>query len=171
MSTVLTQIPGKQRQGRGWCLGEGWSEAGRRAGQRLSDLKSMPRGQGQGRPPWPRWSPHREGSTGYGRDGRLCAPNTAGSGAPRSPRSRMQTSRSSPGMQVSVTIVAVIPVRVVPSGHPCQPPRSGCLPAGGACGRGPTVGPWLPDFTVSSGFFALSFFRLCSAQLLTVTSQ
>lgn len=137
--------------------GEGWSEAGRRAGQRLSDLKSMPRGQGAGPPPVASLEPSIVRARRAMDETRLCAPNTAGSGAPRSPRSRM-TSRSSLGTQVSVTIVAVIPARAVPSGHQASPPQR--LPPCWGCLRPWPTGPWLPGFTVSSAF-ALPLFSGC----------
>lgn len=52
----------------------------------------------------------------------------------------MQTSRSSPGTQVSVTIVAVIPARVVPSGHACQPPAAAASLLGVLAAVGPRWG-------------------------------
>ena len=50
--------------------------------------------------------------------------------------------------------------------HPGQPPAVAASPAEGARGRGPMVGPWLPDFTGSSGFFALSFLAVLPRMIL-----
>lgn len=157
MSPVLTQIPGKQRWRRGRCPGEGRREAGE-AGQRLSDLKSTPRGQRQGRPSRPHWFLVVRTRRAVGETVDSVPPTLQGAGerAPRGPGHRPAGAPwgAGPcdhhGCDTSEGGAQRPPVPA-----PQAAPRSGGLPAGGVRGRGPVVRPWLRDFTVSAGFFAI----------------
>lgn len=131
---------------------------GRWAGQRLSDLKSMPRGQRQGRPPRPCWFLVVRTRRAVGKMVDSVPPTLQGAGerAAQGPRHRPAGAPwdagpcDHPGCDTSEGGAQRPPIPA-----PQAAPRNSCLPAGGAHGRGPVVRPWLRDFTVSSGFLAL----------------